>query len=458
MREDRYFSPNPQQKALARCLYGLVKKAPIVSPHGHVSPKIFSLADYRFPDPVALLFQSDHYILRMLYSQGISYETLLSRENPRQVWGVFAENYHLFRGTPSGVWMDHQLEHLFGITEKLDKSNAGEVYERIEAQLAAEDFTPRKLFHRFGIEVLATTDSACDPLDDHKAIHQSDWLGRVIPTFRIDDLLDIDHKDWVEKVQQLSRISGVTIHSFEGFVTAIEHRRSAFKALGATASDISMKEPRSIKLGSNEVKRIFISGLRGQATPAEAAQFSAHMLYELARMSCEDGLVLQIHAGVFRNHNPQVDAQFGPDMGFDIPIAVEFTNNLFPLLRDFGNHPNLHLILFTLDESCYSRELAPLAGAYPTVKLGPPWWFLDSLNGIRRYFETVMETAGVYNTSGFVDDVRTLVAIPARHDVWRRTSADWLAGLILRGVIDEHDAEDLIWALAADLAKAAYKL
>ncbi len=193
-------------------------------------------------------------------------------------------------------------------------------------------------------------------------------------------------------------------------------------------------------------------------TAEDAQRFTGHMLIEMARMSSEDGLVMQIHVGSFRNHSPDVMARFGRDKGTDIPLAAEFTRNLKPLLDAYGTQPGLTIILFNLDETTYSRELAPLAGVYPVLRLGPPWWFFDSLNGIRRYFDDVMETAGVYNTAGFNDDTRAYPSIPARHDLWRRASADWLAGLVVRHIIDEEDAQAMIVDMAYHLAKDTYRL
>ena len=458
LNDARYFDPVPTQKQLAIDLYNIARKAPILSPHGHVNPAVFADPDYHFADPAALIVQSDHYVLRMLYSQGVSYDILLSREDPYRVWETFAQNFYLFRGTPSGLWITDELETVFGITEKLNGVTAKDIYGKIEATLSTEDFTPRNLFKRFNIEVLATTDSATDPLEYHQRIRDSGWEGRVIPTFRPDELVNLNSPNWMGKIEALSDVNGVTVDCYSKFIQAIEQRRTAFKALGATAVDIGVGSPRTVKLTPSEIDRIFASALKGDTSPGDADLFSAHMLYEMGRMSCEDGLVMQIHSGVHRNHNPRVFERYGADMGFDIPIAAEFTNNLQPLLADFGDHPHFRLILFTVDEGACSRELAPLAGAYPSVKLGPPWWFLDSWHGMKRYFEAVMETAGIYNTVGFNDDTRAFLSIPARHDVWRRAAANWLAGLLSRRMIDENDAEEMMMEMAVGLSRAAYNL
>lgn len=455
---DRFFDPDPAQKTAAMDLYALVQNLPIVSPHGHVDPSLFSDPDQRFGNPTELLIQPDHYVLRMLYSQHISYEHLLAKDNPRQVWQLFAENFYLFRGTPSGVWLTHELESVFGVTEKLNGDSASRIYDQIETALHSPAYSPRALFKKLNIEVLATTDSATDTLPHHQALRASGWEGRIIPTFRPDAVTNLVAPGWSENIDRLSFASGIDVIDYPSFILALEQRRSFFKSLGATATDSGVTSPATEYLSPDVAEDLFQRTLKGQATPADALRFTAHMLMEMARMSVEDGLVMQIHPGVFRNHNPEVFASYGADRGFDIPVRSEFTHNLQPLLERFGTHPNFSLLLFTLDESTYARELAPLAGAYPAVKLGPPWWFNDSLNGMRRFFDQVMETAGMYNTAGFNDDTRAFLSIPARHDVWRRAAANWLAGLLVRGMIDRQEAESMVVDLAVGLAKKAYRL
>jgi glucuronate isomerase len=453
---DRFFDPEPSIKSAALELYSLIRDLPIVSPHGHIDPELFSHPDVRFGNPVSVLIQPDHYILRMLVSQGIPLDRLLSRENPRQIWQLFADNFFLYRGTPSGLWFIHTLENIFGITEKLESSSAQRIYDQIESAFSAPEFTPRNLFTKMKIQVLATTDPVTGPLEAHQAIRVSGWSGRVIPTFRADDVINLQTSNWLNNIQSLSAASGVDISNFHSFIAALEQRRAYFKSLGATATDTSVFLPETASLSPNETEAVFQRALKGQTTSSDAIQFSAHMLMEMARMSVEDGLVMQLHSGIYRNHNPKIFGQFGPDKGFDIPVHTEFTNNLKPLLDRFGNLNNFTLVLFTLDETVYSRELAPLAGAYPALRLGPPWWFHDSWNGMNRYFNEVMETAGLYNTAGFVDDVRSFLAIPARHDLWRRASANWLAGLLVRHLIDRRDAEEMAVDLAVGLAKKTY--
>lgn len=456
--QDRLFDPEPAQKTAALDLYAIVQNLPIVSPHGHVDPSLFSDPTRNFGNPVELLIQPDHYVLRMLYSQHISYEQLLTKDDSCKVWQLFADNFYLYRATPSGMWFMHALETVFGVSEKLTGESAGRIYDQIDAALKSAAFAPRALFEKLHIEVLATTDAATDTLQHHQAVRASGWNGRIIPTFRPDGVTNLNAPGWRQNIDALSAVSGVSVSSYSAYIAALEQRRAFFRSMGATATDTATVTPATAPLSPLEADTIFQRALRGQADSDDAARFAANMLFEMARMSVEDGLVMQLHTGVYRNHNPQIFAGYGADRGFDIPVAAEFTRSLLPLLEQFGNHPSFSLLLFTLDETSYSRELAPLAGAYPAVKLGPPWWFHDSWNGMCRYFDQVMETAGMYNTAGFNDDTRAFLSIPARHDVWRRAAANWLAGLQVRGVIDHQDAESMIVDLAVGLAKKAYRL
>lgn len=455
---DRCFDPEPRQKAMALELYAGIAQLPIVSPHGHVDPALFADPDKRFGNPVELLVQPDHYVLRLLASQGVAYEQLLATDDPQGVWQLFADNFHLFHATPSGLWLTHELAEVFDIHEKLTSASAQRIYEQIDAALATPAFRPRALFDRFNIEVLATTDAATDTLEHHQAIRASAWGGRIVPTFRPDGVVNLLAAGWKDNIRTLAAVSGEEIVGFRSYLRALEQRRGFFRSQGATATDISATTPATARLGEAEAEALFAAGLRGEATAAEAAQFTAHMLWEMARMSVEDGLVMQLHCGSLRNHNPSVFARYGADRGFDIPVAAEFTHNLRPLLDAFGNNAKLTLILFTLDESVYSRELAPLAGAYPALRLGPPWWFYDSWNGMRRYFDQVIETAGIYNTAGFNDDTRAFLSIPARHDLWRRAAANWLGGLVVRGMLEPGDAQNLACEFASGLARRAYRL
>lgn len=455
---DRLIDPDPAQKNVALELYDLVRDLPIVSPHGHVDPALFVDPAFRFGNPVELLIQPDHYLLRMLNSQGISYERLLSKENPRHIWQLFADNFHLFLGTPSGLWLTDELESVFGVEAKLTSATAHQIYDQIEAALQSPGFSPRALYERFHVAVLATTDAATDTLEHHHIIRESGWAGRIIPTFRPDGVTNLDAPGWRQNIDRLSAVSGISIIDYRSYIAAIEARRSYFISMGATATDSAAVTPAFAPLIPIEADQIFQRALSGKISEDDIARFTANMLYEMARMSVEDGLVMQLHPGSRRNHNTQVFSMYGADRGFDFPVPTEYTDNLRPMLESFGNHPKFTLILFTLDETTYSRELAPLAGAYTALKLGPPWWFHDSWNGIRRYFDQIMETAGIYNTAGFNDDTRAFLSIPARHDVWRRASANWLAGLQVRGMIDRADALTLVVEMAVGLATKAYKL
>ena len=454
---DRYFSPDPSTRAVARDLYETVAKLPLVCPHGHVDPRLFAEPDATFGSPADLFIIPDHYVTRMLYSQGIPFESLVEGD-PRKIWRLFCENFHLFRGTPSGIWLIEELRSVFGVEEKPDASNADALFDLITEKLSSPEFSPRRLYERFNIEVLCTTDAATNTLEHHQAIRQSGWSGHILPTFRPDGVVNLDALNWLANIDKLSEVSGMDVVDYKSFLRALEQRRAFFKSMGATATDHAALTPATAELTPVEADVIFQRALKGEADASEAARFTAHMLMEMARMSIEDGLVMQLHPGSLRNHNDAIFQRFGSDQGTDIPTQTEYTRNLLPLLNKYGNDPRFTLILFTLDETTYSRELAPLAGHYPALKLGPPWWFFDSLNGMRRYFDRVMETAGIYNTAGFNDDTRAFCSIPARHDVWRRAAADWLAGLVVRHLVDMDDATEMIRELAIGLAKRAYKL
>lgn len=464
--ENLFFDPEPGQRELARRLYASVAALPIVSPHGHVDPRLFADDDARFGSPADLLIIPDHYVFRMLFSQGVPMEAAgvprqdggPVEQDHRKIWQVFAEHFHLFRGTPSGVWLTLELRQVFGVDEPLSAANARQVYEHIDALLAGPEFRPRRLFERFNIEVMCTTDPAWDTLEAHQKLRASGWRGNIRPTFRPDGVVNLDAPNWRANIDRLSQAAGIEVGSYAAFIQALEAQRQRFKALGATATDHAVIAPFTQPLETREAEDIFRKALRGDLDPFETLRFSAHMLSEMARMSIEDGLVMQIHPGSLRNHNPVVFERFGLDKGADIPVATEYTRSLQPLLAHYGSDPRLRLILFTLDESAYARELAPLAGHYPAVLLGPPWWFHDSANGMRRYFDQVMETAGLYNTAGFNDDTRAFPSIPARHEVWRRVSADWLAGQARRGVMSEDEAFELMPELAVGLARKAYRL
>jgi len=462
---DRYFDPEPTQRRIARELYESVADLPLVCPHGHVDPRLFADENASFGTPAELLIIPDHYVFRMLYSQGISLESLgiapldgsPGEQDHRKIWQIFAEKFYLFRGTPTGVWLTYVFKEIFGIEEKLTGATAQAIYDQMVAKLASLEFRPRVLFERFNIEVLCTTDFAADPLLHHQAIQASGWKGDIRPTFRPDDVIHLLKSGWRKNLDALSDLTGIEIHSYASFMQALEKRRAFFKAMGAAATDHDATTLYTAELSPREADRILQRALRDQATKEDARCFFGHMLMENARMSIEDGLVMQVHFGSYRNHNQPLFDRFGPDRGGDIPFQAEFTRNLRPLLNKYGNDSRLTFIAFTLDESTYSRELAPLAGHYPAMRLGPAWWFHDSINGMIRYRQQVIETTGLYNTVGFNDDTRSFTSIPARHDLSRRVDANWIAGLVVRGIVDMDDAREMILDTAYRLAKRTYK-
>ncbi len=462
---DRFFDPEPGVRKIARELYENVKDFPIISPHGHVDPQLLA-ENLPFPDPTELILIPDHYIFRMLYSQGIPLQKLgiptvdgsETESDHRKIWQIFSENFYLFAGTPSGAWLEHVFVELFGIKERPDGDNAMQIYKEIQEKLKTPEFRPRNLFKQFNIEVLSTTDGAADSLEHHKAIQQSDWNGKVIPAFRPDAVVNILANGWKKEIEKLEKAAGGEIKSYKNFISAIEKRRAFFKQMGATSTDQGVLTPYTQKLSESEADVIFQRALKGSASDEDAYLFTANMLMEMARMSVEDGLVMQIHPGSSRNHNKKVFNQYGADKGCDIPLQTEYTKNLSELLNTFGNNPSFNLIVFTLDETTYSRELAPLAGHYPAMKLGPAWWFHDSIEGMTRYRHMVTETAGFYNTVGFNDDTRAFLSIPARHDLSRRVDSNFLAGLVARHIIDIGQAKVLGNALAYELVKKTYNL
>jgi glucuronate isomerase len=464
--EDRYFDPNPAQRRVAMELYPSVANLPLICPHGHVDPRLLADENATLGTPADLFIIPDHYVFRMLYSQGIPLEHLgvpridggPIESDHRKIWQVFANHFHLFHGTPTGAWLSHELISLFGIEEKLSGKTAQGVYDQIEAKLRSPEFRPRTLFKRFNIEVMCTTDAATDTLAHHQTLRKSGWSGNVRPTFRPDAVTNLLTPGWKKNIETLSKVSGIPVSSYKRYIEALENRRVFFKEMGAAATDHAAETAYTGELKPSEAKLIFQRALKGKVTPKDAKLFTGHMIMESARMSIEDGLVMQFHAGALRDHNDLIYHRFGPNMGADIPGPCEFTQNMRPLLNKYGNDPRLTLVLFTLDESTYARELAPLAGHYPAVKLGPPWWFHDSINGMKRYFDRIIETAGIHNTAGFNDDTRAFPSIPARHDLWRRVSANWIAGLVVRGIVDRADANEMILDMAYRLAKRAYKV
>ena len=465
LHEDRLFPSDPAQRAIARRLYSEVRTLPIISPHGHTDPQWF--ADNKpFPDPASLLVIPDHYVYRMLYSQGIPLEALgIPRtdggpveQDSRKIWRLFAQHWYLFKATPTQLWFNHVLHEVFGIRERLSPESADLVYDSIAECLARPEFLPRALYERFNIEVLATTESPLDPLQHHRKLRQSGWKGRIIPTYRPDPAVDPEYAGFAQNVRRLGEITGEDTTNWKGYLRALFNRRQFFAGLGATATDHGHLSAATCDLPQAQCEALLAKALAGRCTPLEAQQFRGQMLTEMARMSIEDGLVMQIHPGSFRNHNPPVFGAFGLDKGADIPMRTDYVHDLKPLLDRYGNEKRLTIILFTLDESTYSRELAPLAGHYPALKLGPAWWFYDSPEGMRFFRERTTETAGIYNTVGFNDDTLAFPSIPARHNVARRVDCSFLARLVAEHRLEEDEARESAMDLAYRLAKKAYRL
>ena len=463
--QDLLFPAEERTRAIARSLYAGVKALPIVSPHGHTNPRWYAL-DEPFPDPAHLLIVPDHYIFRMLFSQGVRLEDLgvptLDRApvetDGRKIWRLFAGHYHLFRGTPTRLWFDYVLSDLFGIDEPLSAASADRHYDTIAAQLASDAYRPRALFERFNIEVIATTDGALDDLRWHALIRDSGWVGRVVTAYRPDAVVDPDFEGFSTNLDRLGELTGSDTGTWSGYLDAHRQRRALFKTFGATSSDHGHPTADTANLSDAAAQEVFSRVRRGPPDEREKRLFRAQMLTEMAKMSRDDGLVLQIHPGSWRNHSPSMFTRFGRDKGFDIPTRTDYVAGLKPLLDCVGTERDLTVIVFTLDESSYARELAPLAGVYPALKLGPAWWFHDSPEGMRRFREMTTETAGFYNTVGFNDDTRAFPSIPARHDVARRVDCAFLARLVSEHRLREDEAHELAQELAYALAKQAYRL
>jgi glucuronate isomerase len=461
MHEDRLFPADPSTRKIAKALYAQVKSLPIVSPHGHTQASWF-VKNEPFPDPAKLLVQPDHYVYRMLYSQGISLEDLEIGQpeikDPRRVWHIFARNYYLFRGTPTRMWLDYVFEEVFGLHERFSEKTADLYFDTISEKLTKPEFLPRALYERFNIEVLTTTDSPLDSLSDHQAIRDSGWKARILPAFRPDPVVDPEFAGFSEGIAKLGEQNGEDTATWKGYLNALRKARLRFKAMGCTSTDHGHLTAQTADLPLAEASELFGRVLAGKANHSEQVLFQAQMLTEMAQMSLEDGLTMQIHPGATRNHNRKVYEKYGRDTGNDIPRATNYVDALRPLLNRFGNERDLTIILFTLDESTYSRELAPLAGHYPCLRLGPSWWFHDSPEGMMRFREQTTETAGFYNTVGFNDDTRAFLSIPARHDVARRVDCAFLARLVSEHRLGEDEAFEVAHALTYGLVKKAYRL
>lgn len=457
---DRLLPVDHLVRGIARELYQLVAEAPILSPHGHVPAEVLA-RDEPFADPAELFVSRDHYVTRLLHASGVPLESLgilPGHSDARSIWRVFAENWHLFAGTASGYWLEEELAEVLGITEELSADSADAIFEQIARQLEAPEFRPRALFDRFRIEVLATTDDPLDELGAHRALAaDSSFPGRVLPTFRPDAYLDPSGVDFRVRVERLLAATGQA-GTFAGYLSGLEQRRAHFVASGAVSADHGVEEPLALELDSADAERLFQRAMSGEVDEADARLFRGHMLLQMARMSVEDGLVMTVHAGVHRNHSSATLARFGPDSGHDIPVPTSFVVGLRPLLERYGLTPGFHLVLFTVDETAFSRELAPLAGFYPAVYVGAPWWFLDAPDAIGRYRSAVTETAGFYRTSGFIDDTRAFLSIPARHDTARRADAGYLARLVAEGRMSRKRADRVAQDLVSSIPRNVFKL
>jgi glucuronate isomerase len=457
---DRALPRDPDTRAIARDILAATQNLPLVCMHGHVDAAVLA-DDEPFADPASMLITPDHYVTRLIHAAGVALEDLgvgaQAQSDPRRIWRTFCEHWHLFRGTPSRFWLTHELAEVFGLTLAPAPDSADLLFDQLTERLARPEFRPRALFERFGIEVLSTTDSPLADLAAHARLAEEGWGSRVIPTFRPDSLVHIGQPRWSQEIADLAKLTGLDTGDYRGYLAALVKRRQDFIAAGALATDHGHESADATPLSDVEASRVYAAALAGEATADEAAAFAGHMLFEMARMSCADGLVLQLHPGVLRNHAREVFERYGPDRGFDIPVAVEFTRGLRPLLEAFGRDPRLRMVLFTVDETAYSRELAPLAGVYPAVRLGAPWWFLDSPNGLRRFRAAVTETAGFYQTAGFVDDTRAFASIPARHDLARRIDAGYLAELVVEHHLDADEAIETATDLAYHIPLAVYR-
>ena len=462
---NRLYPLDARAGEIAEELYEEVKHLKIICPHGHCEAEWFAKND-RFPNPTQLFIVPDHYVFRMLVSQGISLAKLGIRtldnssfeKDPRKIWKIFSDNYYLFRGTPTALWLDYSFDNVFGLSEPLTADNGEFYFNSIEEKLALPEFLPRALFETFNIEVLATTDEACSSLAHHKNLKSSNWNQKIIPTYRPDNVIDPELPEFKSNLSRLGELTGEDTNCWQGYLEAHRSRRIFFKSMGATATDHGHPSARTESLSQKAAEKLFNTIITDQFTAEEAEIFRGQMLTEMAKMSCEDGLVMQIHPGSKRNHSKSILNKFGLDKGFDIPGPTDYVSALKPLLDEVGLRPDLTIILFTLDESSYARELAPMAGVYPALKLGPPWWFFDSYEGIKRFRESTTETCGFYNTVGFNDDTRAFCSIPARHDVARRVDCSYLAKLVATGRLRLNEAHEVAYELAYGLAKSAYKL
>lgn len=461
---DRLLPVDPHTRALARQLYDVIKDAPIISPHGHV-PVSWIADDLAFSDPATLLLSPDHYINRIMHSQGVDLADLgvppgrddFGPDQAREAWRTFCSHWYLYRGTPMKYWMESQLVDIFGIDVRPSSETADEIYDTIDAALKTPAFRPRAMLERFNIAFLATTDDPLDDLDDHVRVADDPAVAtRVPPTFRPDKYLEPGRTDWNDLMDALGAVTGADTATFGGWIEAMENRRAYFKSRGAVSTDHSHVDMAMAPLADAEA--VYARARRGEATAAEQADLRRAFMFEQCRMATDDGLVMTLHPAVARDHHRATFERFGPDVGGDVPVSIEWVESLRPVLNAFGTHPNFRIVLFGMDETVYSREVAPLAGFYPSVYVGPPWWFIDAPDAIKRWRKAVTEYGTFYKTTGFVDDTRAFLSIPARHDLSRRCDAAHLAELVAEHRLEMDEAEDVARAMVDTLPRHAFNI
>lgn len=458
MNSSKILPNDPQTKVLATRLYELIADLPIISPHGHVDPELLAKNE-PFGNPTELFILKDHYVTRLLHSVGVDLSDIYKSSDPRKVWSIFYENYHVFSGTSSGYWFEETLRSIFAIKDLPSTENANRHYDLIASNLLEPAFLPKALAKRFNIEILATTDDPIDNLEYHREISKdSSFETKVVPTFRPDRYLDPRSIGWKENIEKLLAVVNLKENNYKNFISALEDRRQYFKQHGAFSSDHGVFEPYTCILDEKVASEIYQSALIGTASENELRDFAGHMLVEMARMATVDGLVMTIHAGVVRNHHEDTLKAFGPDTGHDLPVTCEWVQNLRPLLNAYGLSKNLKVVLFSLDETNWSREIAPLASFYPSVFIGAPWWFLDAPEAIQRFRASTVDIAGFYKGSGFIDDTRAFLSIPARHDLARRSDSAYLAKMVSEGRITFEQALKISVDLVTTIPRKAFNL
>ncbi|MFF5792914.1 glucuronate isomerase [Paeniglutamicibacter sp. NPDC012692] len=460
---DRLLPADPAVRQIARELHADVESLPIISPHGHVDAAMIA-NDTPFPDPTALLLSPDHYVTRLLHANGVPLEQLrvggTSEVTALDAWKTFCRNWDLFDGTASGYWLRQEFVDVFGLDDlDISEATAEVTFKTLQAKIDEPGFRPRALMDSFNIEVLATTDDPLDPLDAHRALAADPtFASRVLPTFRPDAYIKFWGAGFAQKADALIQTAGDGATGYDGYLRAMANRRRYFVEHGAVSSDHGSHSAATLRLSRGEAASLFEKGIAGTATMAEGYAFEAHMMYQQAAMAVEDGLVMTMHPGVHRNTHSSTLKKFGPDTGHDIPFSVDFSTGLQPLLEDFGTAKGFHFIPFTIDETVFSREIAPLAGFFPSVYIGAPWWFLDAPDAMMRFRSAVTETAGFSRSSGFIDDTRAFCSIPARHDASRRIEASFLARLVAEHRITEDRAHEIIVDVVDGAPRRAFKL